>query len=271
MTASSERPKAGAERCNERSLVDDHFAGVISPASERRMRDHLVDCGRCRARYQRHLVLAKLDPSAPSAEDRIARGLGLGIGRRRPALVVPLAVTALAIAAALVLFLRPAPRGDLGDSTFVPRGSVSSVPSPASAIDVYRVGTSPERALAVTSSLKHHDELAFAYRNADAKTHLMIFGTDERGRVYWFHPAWTDPSESPTAIPIASDGATHELREAIRHGLEGQRLEIHGVFVDRPITVQEAETAARQRGPTNRGPVVIAGAVDHVTTFVTSR
>jgi hypothetical protein len=60
-----------------RRLVDRHFAGTISPEEERALRPHLPGCRDCRAYYQRYLVLARFDPAALAAEERIARGLGL--------------------------------------------------------------------------------------------------------------------------------------------------------------------------------------------------
>ena len=90
--------------------------------------------------------------------------------------------------------------------------------------------------------IDRQDELAFTYQSHDeTKTHLMIFGLDERGRVYWFHPEWTVETDNPKAIRIESDGRPHDLREAIRHRFEGVRLEIHGLFLDRPASVRDVE------------------------------
>ncbi|AKQ70159.1 hypothetical protein A176_007071 [Myxococcus hansupus] len=69
--------------CDLLPLVDRHFSARITPPDERRMREHLQDCAHCRERYERQLLLARLDPSAPDARTRLARGLGLEA--RRPA------------------------------------------------------------------------------------------------------------------------------------------------------------------------------------------
>ena len=60
-----------------RDLVDAHFAGRIAPVRERRMREHLPGCASCSRYYEKHLVLASLDPRAPSAQERMAVGLGI--------------------------------------------------------------------------------------------------------------------------------------------------------------------------------------------------
>ena len=74
--------------CRHRRLVDVHFRGRLPPTREREMRGHLVTCGPCRAYYDRHLLLARVDPDdALSMHDRLARGLGLSPSRivcRRP-------------------------------------------------------------------------------------------------------------------------------------------------------------------------------------------
>jgi len=82
MTASASSIPAGeggggpVHRC--RQLIDVHFSGRLPPAGEREMRGHLVTCGVCRAYYQRHLLLAKVDPEgARPMRDRLARSARL--------------------------------------------------------------------------------------------------------------------------------------------------------------------------------------------------
>jgi hypothetical protein len=115
-------------------------------------------------------------------------------------------------------------------------------------------------------ALRRDDELAFAYENPEGKTHLMIFGVDEAGRVFWFHPAWSSENEDPMAVAIEDGRERHELREAIRHHFKGDKLEVHGLFLNRALTVREAEAAVRSRA-TQSGPVTVPGGIDHVSTF----
>src|SRR5688500_4583074 len=65
-----------ASNCGNAALVDGHFSGRGSLQQEQQLRTHLPDCERCRARYERHLLYAKLTGSGASPADRLARGLG---------------------------------------------------------------------------------------------------------------------------------------------------------------------------------------------------
>ncbi len=63
--------------CPERAKVDLHFERRISVDDERAMREHLPSCAECKKRYERQLLLEKLDPAAAGPGARLARGLGL--------------------------------------------------------------------------------------------------------------------------------------------------------------------------------------------------
>ncbi len=237
--------------CTMRAHVDSHFAGTISPNAERAMREHLASCDSCRGVYQRHLLLARLDPEALPSEERIARGLGLRRGRGVAATRVGLMVAAAAVLALLV-------RAHAGADGFTSRGGIVTFAGPTSRVLVYdiREGMAPAPA---ESALRAGDELAFAYENGAAKRRLLVFGTDERGHVYWFHPAWTNDADNPVAIPIETDGARHELPEAIRQRFDGAHLEIRSVFVDDPVSVRQVEALLRDHP---RGALPIPGAVE---------
>lgn len=261
--------------CKDRALIDGHFEGTIRPAEERVMREHLVTCEPCRAYYRRRLLLAKLDPEAPKAEARIARGLGLGApeGARRASrrAIVPIVAATLSLAAALLLFVR-APTGDEG---FTPRGALEGSAlstSDGPSIGVFRFpkdSAGPMLVAGADAPIAADDELGFSYQNPD-RSHLMIFGVDESQRVYWFHPAWTNPTDNPSAIPIARGGGVHELREAIRHPLAGRRLEVHGLFLDRALTVREVEALVAARSAP-RTPIVVDGGVDQIVELEVTR
>lgn len=183
--------------CLMRVQVDRHFSGTISPAAERAMREHLPTCNSCDDLYRRHLLLARLDPNALPSDERIARGLGLRTGPKVVAMSLGAATIATA-AAILLLRVHPAAEG------FSPRGNIGA-PSPrASRVFVYdvRPGSPP---VPVGDVLRAGDELAFAYENGAAKRRLAVFGVDEHGHVYWFHPGWTREVDDPVAIPIETD------------------------------------------------------------------
>jgi hypothetical protein len=240
-----------------RTHVERHFAGTISPDAERAMRQHVPTCDMCRDLYRRHLLLGRLDPQAIPAEERIARGLGLRtapsvVGRR-------MSLIAAAAAAAALVAWHVHPGAAVG---FRERGHVEA-PAPASRVIVFDVprGSPPVPA---GDAIRNGDELAFAYENGAAKARLVVFGVDEHGHVYWFHPAWTREADDPVAVSIATDDGRHELPEAIRQRFDGRRLEIRSVFVDEPVSVRTIETLLRENP---RGPLPIAGALESSRTL----
>jgi hypothetical protein len=237
--------------CTMRAHVDWHFAGTILPRAERTMREHLSTCDSCRDLYRRHLLLARLDPRALPAEERIARGLGLRVRPR--AVVMRLGVVAAAAAAAALLVMVH-PRGD----GFSARGNVGALAEPTSRVFAYDVDADKPPSIA-RDTLRSGHELAFAYENRAAKRWLVIFGVDEHGHVYWFHPGWSREDEDPVAIAVEVDDQRHELPEAIRQRFDGTHLEIRSLFVDQPISVREVEALLRQHP---RGPLPIRGAVE---------
>lgn len=221
--------------CASRTLVDRHFAGDIRPAEERQMRAHLVSCNRCRDYYERHLLLARLDPAAIPAETRLAVGLGLESGTwvgRSPVAFLrhPATLAAAALAACLVLWLV---RPGTGPAEFQARGSES-----AQRIWAYRVSPGAKPA-ELGEVMDARDELAFAFDNPSGAQRILIFGVDEHAHVYWYHPAWTDPSTTPIAVTIGT--GRHELPEAIAHELDGNELTLYAVLTDDPVTVREVE------------------------------
>jgi hypothetical protein len=214
----------------ERALIDRHFAGTATPGTEAAMRAHLGACSGCRDHYERHALLAQLDPRAPGAEDRLAAGLGFS---RRPR---PRAVlwTVLPLAGATAMFVlllvqaRPAPDGE----EFSARGQVSPAQPE---LEVYRASRGhAARVRGDHATLGAEDGLAFAYRNPTGHKRLAVVGVDERGRVYWYHP---DPDVTQAAIPIERHDDARELPESIRHQVQGSRLRVLGIFGDDSLSV----------------------------------
>jgi hypothetical protein len=241
MTASASSIPAGegaggpVHRC--RQLIDVHFSGRLPPAGEREMRGHLVTCGVCRAYYERHLLLAKVDPEgARPMRDRLARGLGLPPARSEPAMRTArrwrVLTGASAIAAVCAVILVVAPRRPPDPE---PRGAV-----PRSQLLVYELAHG-EKPRPVVSQIRPDTGLAFAYANIGRKRRLMVFAVDERRRVYWYHPAWQSPAENPIAIEIAGDDAVHEIPQAITHHFAGRHLQLFGVFFDRAMSARDME------------------------------
>jgi hypothetical protein len=244
--------------------MDAHFAGRIGPADEAALRAHLPDCAPCRARYDRHALLARLTPGAPGASRRLARGLGLPTERSAPGWWLPrrwprslprawklaLPATALAVAVTVVVSLAPL-RGQLGgtrqgdssrDGTagFVARGTASAQP----ALWIYRVAAG-DRPQAVGRALHADDELAFAYSNPTDAAFAMVFAVDEHRHVYWFHPGWGPGESAPRAVSVRAGVGPYELPAATRHRLDGTRLVIYGWFAGEATDVTTVERAVQ--------------------------
>lgn len=213
-----------------RVLMRQHFALQTTPESEHALRAHLADCAECTARYQRHLWLSELDPQAPSAKERLASGLGLRAHKAAAGGSWFFAASAVAIAAAALLFFR-------SPAQLTARGPGLSV----SQVLAYRVEPG-KPAAPLGPRISRSDELAFAYVNGAGYRHLLIYGVDEHGHVYWYHPAWTNAAETPHAIAIAAGTELRELPEAVAHELDGKHLTLHAVFTNRDVTVRDAES-----------------------------
>jgi hypothetical protein len=257
--------------CIMQSHVDAHFAGTITPDDERLMRAHLDTCTDCRARYRRRLLLTKLDPQALSADVRIAQGLGLRKQQARPRFVWPAAGALLAAAAAVLLLLRAPLAGD----GFAARGGSEDAGAGvervfrASPLHVYRVPPKEEGSggpVPVVGTVRRDAELAFAYENSDRKKYVMIFAVNEAGRVYWFYPGWTNPTDNPRAIAISEEVGLHELPDAVVHRFDGSKLDIHSLFLDEPLTVREVEQAVARHamGGVPGQTLSVPGGIDHV-------
>lgn len=252
--------------CARRRAVDEHFARRLSVSAERELRDHLPRCTSCCRHYQRLLALEQLDPARHgAAQARLGRALGL---ERQPDRRVATAAVALAAALVLVLGLLLARRQDvvaeaapLASAGFTARGGAAEVPG---LLRVYRIrpGMAPAPA---QDALAPGDELAFGYVNASAKPWLLVYGVDEHGHVYWFHPSWQDPAEDPGAVRAAPGAQLHELPEAVSHALDGRTLTVHGVLSDRRLTVREVERLLAGRAPD--APLPLEGAEQSALTL----
>lgn len=248
-----------SEACPMRGRIESHFARRLKPEAERAMRQHLPGCVSCKRYYERHLLLQRLDPKAGDSQARLGQALGL-VPAPVPMTARVGAVAALAAVLVVGVFaarthVLASPLGEQASGFTARGGGVVTAPQP---LRVYRIrqGETPEP---VVGEVRASDELAFAYQNTGAKKWLLIYGVDEHGHVYWFHPSWSDPEDNPSAVPARPGEGLHELPEAISHSLDGQRLTLHGVLTDERLTVKEAESLMQGRAPSE--PLPVPGAV----------
>ena len=241
-----------AVRCAGRRLVDRHFAARITPGDESALRAHLPGCDPCRARYERHLLREQLVYGRTRMAERLAVGLGVGPAPAAPAWhparprrswMFATATAAACLALLVHARIGRAPRGEYAErAEFAARGPAPAALGPA--LEIYRVTEhgSPE---ASEGWMSARGELAFAYRNRTGFSRLMVFGVDDRGDIYWFHPAWTDALQDPTAVPVAAGEGPFELPEAIHHDVRGSRLRVVALFTNAPVPVRAVEQAWR--------------------------
>jgi hypothetical protein len=231
------------EHQRARNAISAHFGAGCRPQVEEEMRAHLATCADCCRIYDRHLLLASLDPAAAPAEARLGRRLGFP--RRDARARLPFGVgmmLGVAVAGAMVLFAGRRPVTALADGGFSPRGLPPVSAAPASS-DLRVVRFWSGGRVLDPAAINPGDELAFAYRNPSGKQHLMVFAVDEHGHVYWYHPEWSDAQKNPAAVPISAEPGLHELPAAVLQHLDGERLMIHALFSDRELTVRQVEGA----------------------------
>ena len=192
------------------------------------------------------MLLERIDPKARGAEERLGRGLGFAPPRMRW-LAAGAALAAAAATAFVLSSTRNIQTAQVTDSGWQTRGgkaTKSVVPQ------LYMFKLRPgEPSRPVKDEISNKDELAFSYRNPGDAKYLLVFGVDEHHHVYWYHPAWLDPSKKPMAVKISSDDeAEHELPEAIVHPLDGEKLEVVAVFVSKQVSVADVEQKIAEHG-----------------------
>jgi hypothetical protein len=231
-----------AVRCAQRRLIDRHFAARITPRDELALRAHLPGCDACRSRYERQLLYADLVPGRPRMAERLAIGLGVGPPPAAPASRhLPSRrswALAAATAAACVALVVSSRVGRAPDSEFGARGPAPSAAGPA--LEIYRV-TEGGASKPSEGWMSARGELVFAYRNPTGFARLMVFGVDDRGDIYWFHPAWTEAGQDPAAVAVVAGEGPFELPEAIHHDVRGSRLRIVALFTNTAISVRAVE------------------------------
>ena len=236
-------------------LLVGHLAATTSLDEERALRRLVAEDVETRALFT--LLL--------SAEDQQADGDGLAARqarhartlfppkaptRRLPRWLPSLALAASLCAVALVVAFQLSPYlgSDRGAGALSPKPAASS-PDRYVSVVAYRRASGAERFVEAKGWLRSDDALAFAYSNGGSNpySHLMLFGLDEQLRVYWYYPAFSDPSSNPVSIRVAG-GDDLELPDHISHRYEGRRLRLFALFSRKPLDVAGVEkTAARLR------------------------
>jgi hypothetical protein len=272
--------------------IDAHFGGRISVSTEKAMRAHLPACPSCSEEYERHLIVAQLDPRALPAEQRIGNALGFRKqllppwARRGARVVVPVGAAAafalLAVAGVHQL------RGER--QTAAPAEPAVSIgePIPPPSDGRFMFTITGTRRGGPVRVIDADEKLGFSYTNP-GKKHLMILGADEHGHVFWFFPIrpggesrgrrpatarWDRPSIvvqgrvrslSPNIfsdVPAVGPG-THQLPFKIGYPFDGEQLKVFALWSDVALLPSRVESFARElsdggkRMPFGLGGVVI--------------
>ena len=99
----------------------------------------------------------------------------------------------------------------------------------------------------VLDRVQSDDRLAFAYSNRSEQfNYLMVFGVDDKGRVFWYFPAHLNPDGNPQSIPIEHTQETVDLPDDVRHKLQPGFIRIFSLFSVEPLDVQSIETQIAQ-------------------------
>ena len=94
---------------------------------------------------------------------------------------------------------------------------------------------------APTRSLRRDIIVIGAGIGTGVRANGLLYGVDARGEMFWFYPAWTDASRPPNSLHIGTSNEPVRLMEAVRHALVPGRFELHAVFLESPVSAQDAE------------------------------
>lgn len=115
----------------------------------------------------------------------------------------------------------------------------------------------------VTRAVTRSDGLLFAYTNRSEAPFefLMLFGVDQGGAVYWFHPAYERLGDNPRSVAIRPRAVEQLLPEVVRHDFAPGRLVVYALFTRHPLGVLEVEAWAARRQKLAQEPAPAGGHV----------
>jgi hypothetical protein len=226
-----------------------YLVGEVTRSRAEEIDEHLASCAVCRAELdEMREMVGRIGTTTEDIEQkdylsevrgRIERGDQAPERRRRrwPVIAVAGAVV-VALVVAGVILLRPA------DDEFRVKSDDPRILEQDrwAGIRAFRLEASGAP-VSLGDRLKKGEYLVFTYTNLGEKPYdyLMIFAVDERGEVYWFHPAYTKAGGDPASIKISKGVERVELREQVRHDYPEGRLWIYGLFTAEPLGVSAVE------------------------------
>lgn len=249
--------------CANIDHILDYISGCLSAEETRFLDEHFASCAACRVkRDEAGNMVRGLGPADDEfGEPRfVARVIETTRESRPRQNISPrpsrygLLSTAVGVAMAaclagvLVVSLRSRsePPSTLLESALGPGAFVARSGGPKGAnlwesITIYRADA--RGYFPVQDRIAANDGLAFAYLNRSAQPfdYLMIFAVDPTGEVFWYYPAYENPGQNPTSIPIRAAHTRERLPEEIHHQLKPGRLRVYAIFTRTPVTVSSVE------------------------------
>jgi hypothetical protein len=234
--------------CARTSEVVERITGTIDPDRIADLDRHVEACPACRAaREELDAIASRIRPLPGEIDEReLARDVATLIRleklperpRRWPYAVAPLAVAA----AIAIAFVRPP------DDGFTARAGGEAEPDRWVSIEAHRAKKDGAGYENVGADIAASDALVFSVLNRPESPHryAMILAFDERGEIYWYHPAYVDAAANPRSIevPAARDPTT--LADAVRHPLAPGWLCVVGLFSKRPLDVVSVEAVVKR-------------------------
>lgn len=246
-------------------LVD----GELDPQRAAELERHVASCAACTRRSAGNLEIhdGLAHPAAEPADQAFVQQVvarldePAPVGRRRDwRWIVGASSAALAAAALVVLFVRPAPPPE-----FQPRGGPAR-PAERIAVDVHLITAGAgARELLPGQPLSSTARLAFRVLNPSSTPplYLLAFGVDAAGEVHWFYPAWHDAASDPAAAVLPAQAEPFFLPDAVApEGAAPGPFRIVSVLSDQPATVRATEARL------GRGQSLCLGTVCRVTEVV---
>jgi hypothetical protein len=208
---------------------------------------------------------------------RLASGEGAAspVARRRaPRWALAAGASGVAVAAAAALFAIVSP-GDNGRgaspearepteaTTRRKGGAAPADPDRWVAIRVARAGRGVASEPVAEGARLAPGELEVSYTNLGPQpyAYLMVFAVDAGGEVRWLYPAYERAGTDPAAIAIARGASDRLLPDRVEHDFAAGRLALCGLFLRRPLTVSQVESAlgGQQPAPGHRLPFRSSG------------
>ncbi len=245
-----------------------YLLGEVTRSQAEEIEEHLSYCGICKKELGNLRETVGRIGKSFEPEDRdhlpeIRRRIEAGDeaykpSRRRWPVVAASGAVLLALATAVFFLLRPGAQ----DDEFQVKSDITQIMEQDRWVGIraFSAGESGAPA-ALGDRLYKSDYLIFAYTNLGGEPYeyLMIFAVDEAGRVYWFHPAYSQEGEDPASIRISKGADGVELKEKIRHEFSGGRLWIYGLFTNQPLRVSAVENLVKGVSPGERIPAEGSG------------